>query len=250
MTSPIFSSKIIIQNFERATVSEKSYPLDQVLELACAAQRTNKDYIKHAVPIYSDDYKLMSYKWDNRMLITVALDPTLTKSPYEGHMPPLITTNKEDAELAEEIKKYYRRLLFSAVQGDNEFQTTVNALLNSESVPINRLGFIACLPSVYKRDFGRNQFEKRLKNAEDGYLAEVGETVLDKDCEILTCQRSKNFDAFNIDAIIDNKIVSWMSKSELKLGPAVIVKAKVKDHAKHWKHENPVTRLNYVKAAQ
>ena len=41
-----------------------------------------------------------------------------------------------------------------------------------------------------------------------------------------------------------------MSKNELKLGPAVVVKAKVKDHAKHWKHETPVTRLNYVKAAQ
>lgn len=231
-------------------VSQNSYPTKQLLELACAAQRYNKDYIKVTQPVFSEDNKLMSYKWDNRMLISITLDPTLYKNQYESHKPPLLNVNKEDAELAEEIKKYYRRLLFSAVQGDNEFQTEVNALLNAEEVPINKLGFIACLPSVYKRDYGRNQLEKRIKSADESYLAEIGENVLDKDCEILSCQRSKNFEAFNVDAIIDNKIVSWMSKYELKLGPAVVVKAKVKDHSTHWKHLNPVTRLNYVKAAQ
>ena len=54
----------------------------------------------------------------------------------------------------------------------------------------------------------------------------------------------------NVCAIIDNKMVSWISKNNLKTGPAVLIKGKVKDHSKHWKHDNPVTRLNYVKVAQ
>ena len=61
---------------------------------------------------------------------------------------------------------------------------------------------------------------------------------------------NKNFEGYNIDAIINNKMVSWISKTGLELGACVIVKAKIKDHTKHWKHQNDVTRLNYVKAAQ
>jgi hypothetical protein len=140
--------------------------------------------------------------------------------------------------------------MFAAIDGTNEFQTEVNSLLNSEDVPLNKLGFIACLPSVYKRDYAKNQIEKRVRTLDEGYLDLIGSTVLDKDCEVLSSQRSKNFDAWNIDAIIDNKMVSWMSKVDLKIGNCVVVKAKVKDHSKHWKHENPVTRLNFVKAAQ
>lgn len=226
-----------------------NYPLQTVLELACAAQRFNNDYVKQTQPIYSEDNKLMSYKWDNKLLMMLTLGVTNFKAE-DGLQPPLLCTKKEDTELADEIKKYFRRLMFSAVQGDNEFQTEVNALLNLDEVPANKFGFIACLPSVYKRDFGRNQLEKRIKVADDEYLGELGESLLDLDCEILTCQRSKNFDAFNVDAIINNRMVSWMSKYELKLGPAVIIKAKVKDHNKHWKYQNSVTRLNYVKAVQ
>jgi hypothetical protein len=140
--------------------------------------------------------------------------------------------------------------MFSAVQGDNEFQTKVNAILENGEVSAGEIGFVACLPSVYKRDYARNKIKKQAKILDNTYLGEIGSNITDKDCEILESQRSKNFDAWNICAIIDNKMVSWMSKVDLKLGPAVVVKAKVKDHSKHWQHENAVTRLNYVKAVQ
>ena len=126
----------------------------------------------------------------------------------------------------------------------------MNSLLNAETVPKNKFGFIACLPSVYKRDYSRNQTEKRVKTLDQGYVGLIGEQILDKDCEILNSQRSKNFEAWNIDAIIDNKMVSWFSQTDLKLGPCVVIKGKVKDHSKHWKYGSAVTRLNYVKAAQ
>lgn len=226
------------------------YPLQQVLELACAAQRINKEYIKTLEAIYSDDYKVMSYKQANRTLMAATLGED--KATYSDPMmcPQLLCTNLEDRELANEIQKYYRRLAFVAIEGDNEFLTKVNSLLNSDSVAPNEFGWIACLPSVYKRDYAKTQIEKRIRDIDAGYLAEVGSTMLDKDCEILESKRSQNFDAFNICAIIDNKMVSWFSKTDLKLGACVVVKAKVKDHSEHWKYKNPVTRLNYVKAAQ
>jgi len=234
-----------------ATVEVKKFPLQQVLELACAAQRSNNDYIKMVEPVVAADGVTVAYKHANRTLMLVALGEDKTTYADPKTMPRLISTNLDDRELATEIQKFYRRLMFAAIQGDNEFQTEVNALLNATEVPVNRFGFIACLPSTYKRDYANNQFEKRVTAIDREHIAPIGAELGDLDCEIISSKRSKNFDAYNIDAIIDNKMVSWMSKIDLKLGPCVIIKGKVKDQSSHWKHPDvPVTRLNYVKAAQ
>jgi hypothetical protein len=92
--------------------------------------------------------------------------------------------------------------------------------------------------------------EKRVKSLDQGYIGNAGSVILNKDCEVLECSRSKNFDAYNVYAIMDNKMVGWMGKKELKIGPAVVSGAKVKDHSEHWKYKNSVTRLNYVKVFQ
>lgn len=226
------------------------FPRQQLLELACAAQRVNKEYRKELEAVYSADGKPMGYKFPNRQLMLVTLGEDKTQYSEAFPQPPLLCTNLKDQAMANEIQKFYRRLAFAAIKGDNEFQTEVNALLNSEEVPINKLGFIACLPSVFKRDFANNVIERRIKTIDEGYVSGIDTTILDKDCEILSSQRSKNYDAYNIDAIIDNKMVSWMSKVDLEFGDCVVVKAKVKEHGYHWKYKNPVTRLNYVKAAQ
>lgn len=233
---------------------EKIFPLQQVLELACAAQRVNNGYLKNLESLLTTEedgtFKTAGYKHANKILMLATLGEDNTQYSGDFTKPVLLCTNLEDQELANEIQKYYKRLLFAAIDGENEFLVKINSILSTSEVKTNEFGWVACLPSVYKRDFSKNQLEKKIKTIDHEYLDDIGKTVVDKDCEILSAKRSKNFDAWNIDAIIDNKMVSWMSKNELALGACVIVKAKVKDHNKHWKFENPVTRLNYVKAAQ
>lgn len=232
----------------------KEFPVQQVLELACAAQRVNKGYVKEIQALFAStdeagSNKAMAFIQPNKIHIQY----TLNIISWNGDMasaPVLLKVTDEDTELANEIRSHFKKLMFAAVQGDNEFQTKVNSLLFTENMPANEIGYVACLPSVYKRDYAQTQIKKRANTVEEGYLANIGSTILDKDCEILESSRSKNFDAWNITAIIDNRMVSWFSKTDLKLGACVLVKGKVKDHTKHWKHENPVTRLNYVKAAQ
>jgi len=241
----------MLENLSKGTpYNGPRIPLQTLLELACAAQRANKEYRKDLEAVYADDGTTMYYKFPNRQLMLVTLGEDKTQYNASFQKPQLLCTNLEDRELATEIQKYYRRLAFAAIEGDNEFQTEVNSLLNSADVPLNKLGFIACLPSVYKRDYAKNQFEKRIKTLDEAYLGNEGINLLDLDCEIILSQRSKNFDAYNIDAIIENKLVSWMSNTDLKVGACVVIKAKVKAHNKHWKYDIPVTRLNYVKAAQ
>jgi hypothetical protein len=230
-------------------MSKKAFPTQQVLELACAAQRVNGAYIKEDAPVYSEDGAFMYLKHANKMQMLCTIIPAnWTADPKDAPMP--LKVLAEDVALAEEIRKYFKRLLFAAIEGENDFQTNINSFLSSDNIETKNFGYIACLPSVYVRDLAQNKVKKAARQVEEGYLAEIGSTIKDLDAEVISSVKSKNFEGYNIDAIINNKMVSWMNKTNLNLGPAVVVKAKVKDCNKHWKHQNDVTRLHYVKAAQ
>ena len=227
----------------------KEFPTKQVLELACAAQRVNGSYLKETQAVYANDGIYMGSKQTNKMLMLVTAHPPIwTADPKDK--PADLEILPEDIALAEEIQKYFKRLMFAAIAGDNEFQTNINSFLNADGIETKNFGYIACLPSVYARDIVHNKIKKVARTAEVGYLADVGSQLKDLDCEILESVKSKNFEGYNISAIINSKMASWLNKTDLKIGPCVIVKAKVKDHSKHWKHQNDVTRLNYVKAVQ
>lgn len=227
----------------------KEFPLQQVLELACAAQRINGSYIKETQVVYADDGIYMGSKQTNKMLMLVTAHPPIwTADPKDK--PTDLEVLPEDTALAVEIQQYFKRLMFSAIAGDNEFQTNINSFLNAENIESKNFGYIACLPSVYARDKAHNKIKKVARSVEGGYLGEIGSQLNDLDCEILESVKSKNFEGYNISAIINSKMASWLNKTDLKIGPCVVVKAKVKDHSKHWKHQNDVTRLNYVKAVQ
>ena len=230
-------------------MSKKEFPTQQVLELACAAQRVNSEYVKESFAVYAQDGVYAYTKTTNKMLMLCTLEPAIwTADPKDAPMP--LRVLPEDIALAEEIKTYFKRLLFAAIEGDNEFQTNINSFLSADTIETKNFGYIACLPSVYARDKVQNTVKRAARTAEEGYLGEVGSNLKDLDAEILSSIKSKNFDGYNIDAIINNRMVSWLNKTNLNLGACVVVKAKIKDHTKHWKHQNDVTRLNYVKAAQ
>jgi len=225
------------------------FPVQRILELACAAQRVNGEYVKESIAVYSSDDMYMYSKQTNKILMLVTVDPTIwTADPKDK--PPALTVLPEDVAHATEVRNHFKRFLFGAIEGTNDFQTSINAILSNETIKAKEFGYVACLPSVYVRDKAHLQVKRAARHAEEGYLGEVGSQLIDLDCEILESVKSKNFEGYNISAIINSKMVSWLNKTELKIGPCVIVKAKVKDHSKHWKHQNDVTRLNYVKAVQ
>ena len=227
----------------------KEYPTQQVLELACAAQRINGAYIKEEAPVYSEDGAFMYLKHTNKIQMLCTLEPAIwTADPKDAPMP--LKVIPEDVAQAEEIRKYFRKFLFGAIEGENDFQTNINSILSSETVKQNQFGYVACLPSVHTRDIAQTNVKRASRAVEEGALAEIGSSLKDLDAEIISSIKSKNFEGWNIDAIINNKMVSWMNKTNLNLGACVIVKAKIKDCNKHWKHGNDVTRLHYVKAAQ
>jgi hypothetical protein len=227
----------------------KEFPTQQVLELACAAQRVNGNYIKESVNVFAEDNAYMYTNHTNKMMMLCTVNPSnWTADPKDAPMPLKILP--EDTLLSEEIKRHFRKFMFSAIEGENDFQTNINTILSGDTVKVNQFGYVACLPSVYVRDLAQNKVKKAARQVEEGHLADIGTQLKDLDAEIISSVKSKNFEGYNIDAIINNRMASWLNKTNLNLGACVIVKAKVKDHSKHWKHGNDVTRLNYVKAAQ
>lgn len=232
-----------------SSLDEKKFPVEQILLLSCAAQRMNGQYLKVSEAVYADDGKLVGYKHNNKDLVKSMLVPSAFEAMKEFR-PPLLNVNMADAELVKEIRQYFKRLLFSAIEGENEFQTTVNSLLGSEECGLSHVGFLVCLPSVYERDSNKTRVKRSLKDCEAGCLGAVGDELVDLDAEIVEVKKSKNFDAHNVLAIIDNKIVSWMTNKPPVVGPAVILKAKVKSFNENWITKLPETRLNYVKVYQ
>jgi hypothetical protein len=230
-------------------MANKEFPTQQVLELACAAQRVNGAYIKESNTVFADDGVAVYTQQSNKMMMLCTLEPAIwTADPKDAPMP--LRVLAEDIALAEEIKKHFRKFMFGAIEGENDFQTSINTILSGDTVKQNQFGYVACLPSVHIRDVAQTKVKRAARQVEEGALAEIGSIIKDLDAEIISSVKSKNFEGWNIDAIINNKMVSWMNKTNLNLGPAVIVKAKVKDCNKHWKHQNDVTRLHYVKAVQ
>jgi hypothetical protein len=224
------------------------FPVQTALELACAAQRYNQCYQKESETLYTDDGKAMGYKYSNKILMLWTLDESKRVQADPEYLPPLIRTTEADRALTEDIRTYYRRLMFSVLaQPDNQFLQEILSLLNKETMNENKLGFIACLPHVYEKDRKRNDISKIIRECDNSYLGDKESKLINLKAAIVDCTRSKNFDAYNVLAIIDNKLASWFSKFPITQKEIEIVSAKVKDNGNHYLTKKSETRLNYVK---
>lgn len=224
------------------------YNVHYVLELACAAQRVNGEYQKESAYAVREDGNLDfdRFRSANKVLMTREV------STGQGQdQEPRLVIGEDDTLLAVKIKKHFRRLAFDIMATpDNEFLIEVNTILYSDRIEARKFGFIACLPSVYFREVDRLTIKRRANDLSAGFVGAIGAKLKDKDCEILESKHSKNFNAWSICAIMDNKMISWFSKTNMQIGPCVLIKGTVKDYSELWQHNTPLTRLNYVKAAQ
>ena len=232
-------------------MDKRKLPTQIVLELACSAHRTLGRYIKEGEVWFNQlNPKETPKEVPNKWLILSTLG-LMTDWEKENRLPPknLIITN-EDLQLAVDIRKYYRKLAFDLIAEGESFRANVFKIFNSEEIVENEIGYLACLPSIYFREKSKDKVKKASMFCDHEYLGIEGSKLFDLDSEILEVKRSKNFDAFNVTAIINNKMATWMSNPELQVGPAVIVRANIKGLNIHQIYNVPVTRLNYVKAAQ
>lgn len=224
------------------------FPVQHVLELSCAAQRYNNCYEKENRPIYTDEGKIIGYKHSNKLLMLLTADPTRRMDIDSTYRPATLEVIDQDKKLSEDIRIYYRRLMFTVMsQPENQFLQEIMSLLNKEMMPESKFGFVACLPHTYARDKKRNDIYKIIRECNNEYLDDKDKKVSNLSTVVVDCVKSKNFDAYNVLAIVDNKLVSWFSKNAILDGEITILSAKVKDHNENYISKKYETRLNYVK---
>jgi len=225
-------------------VELKTIDLMPALEFACAAYRLNEGYLKMEQPVYDENNEYLFSKMANKQMVKKEL------RRQEKERPPSMEVLDQDRQLAEAIQKHGRKLMFNVITNDDAFLTDLSRFLESGKVPEANIGLVSYMPQWYYNDLRDREIKRRLRELDEGFLDKPGVKLSNKDCEIIQSDYSEKFVAWNICAIIDNKLATWFAKEKLTLGPAVLVSAKVKDHRTHWKFKVEETRLNYVKVAQ
>ena len=227
------------------TLELKTIELRPVLELACAAYRTNEGYLKMEQPVYDEGTnECLFVKSANKQLIKKEL------RRRENERPPSMEVLDVDRELADAIQKHGRKLMFNVISGENDFLMDISRFLETGKIPEVSIGLVAYMPQWYYKSLEEKEIKRKLRELSQGFLDKPNAKLTNKDCEIIQSDYSENFASWNICAIIDNKLVTWFGKNKMNLGSAVLVSGKVKDHRTHWKFKVEETRLNYVKVAQ
>jgi hypothetical protein len=227
------------------TLELKTIELRPVLELACAAYRTNEGYLKMEQPVYDEDTnECLFVKSANKQLIKKEL------RRRENERPPSMEVLDVDRELADVIQQHGRKLMFNVISGENDFLMDISRFLETGKIPEVSIGLVAYMPQWYYKSLEEKEIKRKLRELDEGFLDKPSAKLTNKNCEIIQSDYSENFASWNICAIIDNKLATWFGKNKMNLGPAILVSAKVKDHRTHWKFKVEETRLNYVKVAQ
>jgi len=217
----------------------KTIPLQEALAFCFAAQRINNGYLKNTQR-YSEDTP------------TQHSNKEMVKQHFGNYKDPDFVdfkTVEEDYEGVDIAQKHFRRYTMGLI-GDtlNSFQKDVFAVLSADGIPFNKLGLLAYIPELVKREVEENRFKKLLRmdyrNSKDvGNIKDPVEGVV----LILNKFWSEQWESFNYVADLNGDLVSFMNKFEYNIGDRKRLKGKVKAHGKNRNFTVNETRLNYSK---
>jgi hypothetical protein len=225
------------------TPKKKMYKTQEVLAVAFAAQAKNGGYVKVTERFNEPENKT---RFANKELVK------LHYSEPSQWIPPdyvALTVTEDDYENVDIAVKHFRRYTLGVI-GDQltGFQKDVFEAVNSDEVDGGKLGVLAYVPELVKREVEENKFKKLLRTQ---YHAsqDVGKEGDDIEgvFKIINRFYSEQWQSYNYIADYMGNLVSFMNKYDHAIGDHKKFKAKVKGHGKNRTFEVSETRLNYVK---
>lgn len=227
------------------------YPTQQLLELAFAAYRVNKGYVKDTrrysegqPTVYSNKeivaYSAASYNQTNN--VETAVKPWIPSD----FLPVKVT--QEDLASKEAADKHMRRYTLLAMGKLSDFENDVYSAYCSEVMSVNRAGLIAYLPEFVNRELKEKAYKLRL-NSEFANSKHLSGSVVG-DCEILKVIRvNREYDEpfYMHFGAINGNLVCFAKKEGFAEGVVYQISAKVKGQDKERETGLPMTRINYVK---
>tara|TARA_Y200000002_G_C22664031_1_gene657140 strand:+ start:370 stop:1041 length:672 start_codon:yes stop_codon:yes gene_type:complete len=218
---------------------KKTFPLQEVLAYCFAAQRINGTYLKNTQR-FSEDKP------------TIHANKDMVKQHFGEYKDPDFVdfkTIEEDYEGVDIALKHFKRYTMGLL-GDSlsQFQKDVFDTLNLQEVSFQKLGLLAYVPELVKRDVEENKFKKLLRmeyrqSMPVGKIKDPVEGVI----KFLSKFYSEQWESYNYVADYNGNLVSFMNKFEYNVGDRKRIKGKIKAHGKNRSFDVNETRLNYCK---
>ena len=219
------------------------YSTELLLQMAYAAQRVNKGYVKQTRR-YSEGQPTT---FSNKELIafTVRDDSWLP----EDFVPLKITDEDRAAKAAGD--KHMRRYTMLAMGDLPQFESDIFAAYSSDKMPIGRIGLIAYIPEFVDREIANKIYKQRMKTefADSAYLTQ---NITDgNEVEILKVIPLNNYDfgepAYLHFGAVGKDLVCFSKKEMYAVGETYEMVGRIKGQDKERETGLPMTRMNYVK---
>lgn len=223
--------------------SDPSYLLD----LACAVHLYYGEYQKKTNIHYDLFEKALVGRYGNRDTMLHHLGKPV-KIQHDVSIPS-ITITDEAKDLSNNIKNFYKRLIFNAITGDLDRETKdILNILHAEKIHPQKIGLIAYMPVKKLYDEKMFKVQKRLNNCIRMIPYSKESKIINKKCEIILITPCTNYPGKNYHGIIDDTIlVSWYEESTLDYETIMINSANIKDIDNDWHLSFPSIRLRTVK---
>jgi|DEB0MinimDraft_6_1074348.scaffolds.fasta_scaffold00028_42 hypothetical protein len=219
-----------------------TYPTQHLIELAYAAYRINKGYIKQTRR-YSEGQPTT---FSNKEMITFTAHSDWKP---EDFVPLKVTDADRAAKVAGD--KHMRRYTMLAMGNLPDFEADLFAAYSSSEMPIGRVGLVAYLPAFIERQVAEKVYKQRIKTefAESKHL--VGDRIEPSEVEILKVIPLNN-DFYGEPAYlhfgaIGKDLVCFTVKQMYAVGDTYDIVARIKGEDLERDSKTPMTRLNYVK---
>lgn len=222
---------------------KKMFKTQEVLAVAFAAQARNGKYVKTTERFNEPENKT---RFANKELVKMHYaDPSQwIPTDHVG-----LTVTADDYESVDVAVKHFRRYTLGVIGNQlTGFQKDIFEAVTSDEVDGGKLGILAYVPELVKREVEDNRFRKLLRTQ---YHAsqDIGQEGDDIDgvFKLINRSYSEPWQSYNYIADYMGNLVSFMNKYEHAVGDHKKFKAKVKGHGKNRTFEVSETRLNYVK---
>lgn len=217
------------------------YKTQDALAIAYAAHKLNEGYVKDT---HRFSEPVNETLFSNKDILKFQFRPEFRPDDFKP-----VKTTDEDYENVDNALKHFRRYTLGLLGEQlNDFQTDVMETIGQETVPYNKLGLIAYVPELVKREIKENALKKTIRTEyrDSLYIGGVGESV-EGVCQILNVHYSSHYERYSYTADYMGNLISFWNKFEITEGERRKFKAKVKAHTKNRLFDVNETALNYVK---
>jgi len=217
------------------------YKTQDALAVAFRAYKHNEGYVKDTVRFSEPNNTTV---FSNKDMVKFQMRPEFRPDDFRP-----FATNKEDYADVDDALKHFRRYTLGLLGNTlSQFQTDVLDVIGQETVDFNKLGLIAYVPELVKREILENDLKKLLRTEyrNSVYIGGVGDSV-EGVCQILSSHYSSHYERYAYTADYMGNVIGFWNKFEIPVGERRRFRAKVKAHTKNRLFDVAETALNYVK---